>query len=629
MSPMRQTDGNDLPVAGFARIQRAEFLQTQLRIGGGFSLSACLSRFPTTVRPAGVTAVIFLFLGMAGTGQTAGQTERTTDQAADADLRGGVVAAADALSIEQQRIADKYKRLEDTLLRMAELTAVTDPRRAALLKKAVAQSKEQLIGLQLDALVELLEKGQLSRAIGNQEGVDGDLRDLLELLLSENRAKRIESEKARIRDYLKRLNQIIKTQKDVQGRTAGGGDQDRLADEQGKLSDTSDGLADDIRRNEESESDGPEQGAGQDTKDGDKGGTGKQDRKKPEDGSRRDSKDAPQSPDPKEPGADAKDGQEPDGNKADPKGQGRPEEQSPKQPKGQGSERGKRQGDKSNRQGESSGQDEHPARKRIEAARERMRAARQKLQRAERDGAVEEQEEAIRELEQAKAELEEILRQLREEEIEQILAMLQARFLKMLQMQRSVHEGTCRLDEASKDGMTHNQEIEAARLSSQEAEIILEAEKALTLLREEGSAVAFPQALVQVRDDMRQVAGLLAEAKVGQVTQEIEEDVMAALEEMIEALEVAQEDAEKRRNQPPSGGRPGEPRDPSLVDLLAEIKMIRALQLRVNKRTERYSKLIGGERAENAEILEALHLLGQRQKQIHQITRDLERGMNR
>ena len=559
-----------------------------------------ISRFLKVVRPSGLVAVVVLFSGMLGMGQTAGQTDRTTD----ADLPGGVVAAADELSIEQQRIADKYKRLEDTLLRMAELTAVADPRRAALLKKAVAQSKEELIGLQLEALVELLEKGQLSRAIGNQEDLDGDLRNLLELLLSENRAKRIESEKARIRDYLKRLNRIIKTQKDVQGRTTGGADQDRLADEQLKLADASGGLAEDIRRNEESESDGPEQEAGQDSEEG----------RKP--------------PDPEEPDADTKDGQEPEGNEADPKEQGPPVEQSPKQPKEQGAEQSDRQGEKSDPSGESSGQDEHPARKRIEAARQRMRAARQKLQQAERNGAAEDQEEAIRELEQAKAELEEILRQLREEEIEQVLAMLQARFLKMLQVQRVVHEGTCRLDEASKDGMTHNQEIEASRLSSQEAQIVLEADKALTLLREEGSAVAFPEALVQVRDDMRQVAGLLAKAEVGQLTQGIEEDVMAALEEIIEALDVAQKDAEKRRDRPPSGGSPGEPRDPSLVDLLAEIKMIRALQLRVNNRTGRYAKLISGERAENSQTLEALRLLAERQKRIHQITRDLERGMS-
>ena len=54
------------------------------------------------------------------------------------------------------------------------------------------------------------------------------------------------------------------------------------------------------------------------------------------------------------------------------------------------------------------------------------------LEEAKRKDAAEEQQEAIRELEQAKAELEKILRQLREEELERMLVMLEARFRKML-----------------------------------------------------------------------------------------------------------------------------------------------------------------------------------------------------
>ncbi len=565
-------------------------------------------RFSKVVRIAGLAAVVFL--GTLKPDPTAGQTVPASEAAAESDRPDGVITADDTLSIDQQQIADKYKRLEDTLLRMAELTAVTDPRRAALLKKAVAQSKGQLIGLQLNALAELLEKGQLSRAMQNQEDVDADLRALLELLLSENRAKRIESEKARIRNYLKQLNQIIRMQKDVQGRTAGGQDQDRLADEQDKLADSSGGLADAIKRNEEADSDKTAKEPSQDSKPGEK--------------------DEPS----RKGGGDTQDGQKSDEDKGDEKpseGKEDPSEEAPEEKEGQPAEQENQEGDKTAEPTESQSpeQEGHPARNRIEAATKRMRAARQKLQQAQRDGAVQEQEEAIRELEQAKAELEEILRQLREEEIEQVLTMLQARFVKMLEMQRAVHEGTCRLDEASKDGITHGQEIEASRLSSQETEIVLEAEKALTLLREEGSAVAMPEALGQIRDDMRQVAGLLAKAKLGRLTQETEEDIMAALEEMLEAMEVAQKDADQRRNRPPPDGEPGEPQDPSLVDMLAEIRMIRALQLRINKRTERYAKLISGDRAENAEVLEALHLLAERQKRIHQITRDLERGMDR
>ena len=95
-----------------------------------------------------------------------------------------------------------------------------------------------------------------------------------------------------------------------------------------------------------------------------------------------------------------------------------------------------------------------------------MREAEKKLKEAQRKDAVEKQEEAIRELEQAKADLEEILRQIREEEMERHAGMLEARFRKMLQMQREVYEGTVRLDKVPEPSRTHDHEIESGRLSS-------------------------------------------------------------------------------------------------------------------------------------------------------------------
>jgi len=52
------------------------------------------------------------------------------------------------------------------------------------------------------------------------------------------------------------------------------------------------------------------------------------------------------------------------------------------------------------------------------------------------------------------------------------------------------------------------------------------------------------------------------------------------------------------------------------------------MQMRINRRTERYSTLIEGEQAENAELLEALAELAERQQRVHEITRDLEAGKN-
>ena len=143
-------------------------------------------------------------------------------------------------------MAERFRELERLLLRMAELTAPTDPRRAALLRQAVAQSKQRDIDHQFEQLVELLRQERLAVVVKNQGEVQQDLAKLLELLLSEDRTKRIESEKERIREYLKRVNKIIKEQKGIQGETARGGDPRKLADRQSDLSDKTGELSKDL-----------------------------------------------------------------------------------------------------------------------------------------------------------------------------------------------------------------------------------------------------------------------------------------------------------------------------------------------------------------------------------------------
>src|SRR5207244_2495706 len=131
---------------------------------------------------------------------------------------------------------------------------------------------------------------------------------------------------------------------------------------------------------------------------------------------------------------------------------------------------------------------------RIASAQKRMQDAQKKLDQAKKEGAKEDQDEAIRELEKAKAELEEILRQLREEELARTLAQLEQRFREMLALQHEVYEGTKRLDTIPAERRGANDEVESGRLSRKESVILIEAEKALAVLREEGTAVAFPEA---------------------------------------------------------------------------------------------------------------------------------------
>jgi hypothetical protein len=252
-----------------------------------------------------------------------------------------------------------------------------------------------------------------------------------------------------------------------------------------------------------------------------------------------------------------------------------------------------------------------------------MQEAQRQLDDAKRQGAAEEQRKAIEALEQAKAELEAILRQLREEERSRVLAQLESRFRKMLDMQIQVHEGTKRLDRVPEPDRDRDHEIESGRLSGKEAEIVNEAERALSVLREEGSSVAMPEAVGEMRDDMEQIVVRLAQSKVGEVTQKIEQDVIAALEELIAALKKAQKDLSDKKPQP---GQPGEMPEPPLVDKIAELKVIRAMQMRVNNRTQRYYEIIKAEQAAQPDLISALKKLAEREERIHRVTRDIVVG---
>src|SRR5262245_63844681 len=160
-------------------------------------------------------------------------------------------AASDELALDQSSLADKYAKLEQLMLKMAELEGGSNPKRAQLLTRAVEQSKERLTKTQLESIVKLLTQKQLKRAIDGQTSVQTDLKALLELLMSEDRSDRLKSEQQRIREYIKEVERLIRLEKSVQGQTEGGGDPKKLAQEQGRIAGQTGDLSRKIQENEE------------------------------------------------------------------------------------------------------------------------------------------------------------------------------------------------------------------------------------------------------------------------------------------------------------------------------------------------------------------------------------------
>jgi hypothetical protein len=147
-------------------------------------------------------------------------------------------------------------------------------------------------------------------------------------------------------------------------------------------------------------------------------------------------------------------------------------------------------------------------------------------------------------------------------------------------------------------------------------------------VRDDGSAVAIPEALEQIREDSLQAANRLKQGNTQGLTKGIVEDLVLSLEELLAALERAEREQQERQQQSQAGGRPAEPGEQPLVDKLAELKMIRTLQLRVNRRTSRFSQLLtdDAEKAGEPELVEALGRLADRQERVERAAHDIVTG---
>lgn len=555
------------------------------------------------------------------------------------------------LANDQDAIRARYKRFNLTLQQMAEILRKQDPERADLLFRALGKSQETRIDDQMSLILSLLnkEQPQLGEAIERQEELVEQLKTVLELLQSEDRRSEIEKEKLRLQELVKDINKLLGKEKDIRAGTERGDDAKKLADKQAELEKQTDNLQKKVER-QDAEKNGelPNQKSPAKPSDKSKGDKPDADGKMPDDKNADGKKDDGKKP-AEEKTPDDKDKKKPDDKNGEkspssptdkpkdgskppmPGDKGKPKEGSPDSPPmppdGQPPKEGEQPESDPQQQPDPKKQ-QTPGRKELEQSRESMKRALDELKQKERDSASKEQDDAIRKLIEAKDKIEEILRQLREEEQKLMLAALESRFKKMLAMQLMIYHDTVRLSKAS-EAEKSSVQARAVKLSQDENEIAIEAEKALIMLKEEGSSIAFPEAVSGIRHDMQTLVGWFREAQVGELTQAVEKDVIEALEELVEALqkEMEKSDGEKKKQQQQQQQQDGN--EKPLVDQLGELKMLRSLQYRVNRRTKQLGRSFDGEQALKADVVQQLHDLSGRQSRIQQATSDLVKGKNK
>jgi len=149
------------------------------------------------------------------------------------------------------------------------------------------------------------------------------------------------------------------------------------------------------------------------------------------------------------------------------------------------------------------------------------------------------------------------------------------------------------------------------------------------MLEAEGTAVAFPEVFQQVREDMKIVQRRLELADVAPVTQAIEQDIIDTLKEMVDALKKARQENKDSKSGKSKAGDPPPPQDQKLLDQIAELKMIRSMQLRVNGRTATYGRMYEGEQARDMNVRRELRNLSERQERITDITGRIAKGDNK
>ena len=511
---------------------------------------------------------------------------------------------SEKLESDQKRLFDKYKLLEEKLFSLHEYERDNNPTRSKLLERAYIQSQEKMTTSQMKLIVNLMTKAKLKDAENQQDEVLANLNQLLELLQSEDRGKRVRDAITRNQEYLKEVERILRIQKGIRGQAEGGVDANRLANSQQKLAKRTKRLHDEMQLEESDEQD----------EQGEQGEQGESD--EPQEPNSDEANGEGKPPEPKN--SEGKGGDPPSG-----KSEGSPAEESePGQP-GQSNP------------GESNPSDSKPqnqARKRIQSAEQRMRDAQKNLEDARRNEAIEEMKKAEREMALAKKELEEILRQLRKEEVERTLAMLEGRFRKMLEREIRVAESTRKLNKVVPEQRGTEFEIRSGKLAVEQNSIATEAARALMILLEDGSSVAFPATVDEMHQDMLQVASRLSSAKTGQITIEIEEDIIDTLNYLVKALIKTQQDMQSaQQNGQQQSGQAG---DRPLVDKLAEIRMLRGLQERIWRRHRRYSKflddpedLVGS--TDDPELQAALKRLAEKQAQLTAIARDIVNEKNK
>jgi hypothetical protein len=279
----------------------------------------------------------------------------------------------------------------------------------------------------------------------------------------------------------------------------------------------------------------------------------------------------------------------------------------------------------------------------VAEAHQSMRQASTDLRKQDPRSAAQQQSRAITELEEALRQIDERLRELQPQVRAEKLARLEERFQQMLATQQQLTEQTTALEQkrTAAGGQLNRADRNAVRAvgeaerrmdsakndaQAKETGLAGQAQQALEMLDQDAANVVFLRIIEQLRDDLIAVGNLLADnLRTDQHTTSGQSEIETTLEELIAILQQVQQ--QKSGDSTSAESERGDSRPPSLLPTSAELKLLRAAQMHINRQTAALDEARPKSGLPGDALTAAVRCVGERQAAIAELTAQiLNRG---
>lgn len=291
--------------------------------------------------------------------------------------------------------------------------------------------------------------------------------------------------------------------------------------------------------------------------------------------------------------------------------------------------------DEENKSDEDSNQQQDPlkegqekAQDAIDSAKEKMDSASGQLAQGKPGQAADQQKEAIEDLNRARDEIDKQLDELQQQEKMEALVQLEQMFSEMLEKQRQGSSQVLVLDEKRKiqDGrLKRADRIELRSVEILERKLSEKSEEAVNLLNDEGSSVVVRNVVEGMQNDLLAIADMVDGNETGVFVQRSQKEVELTLQELIDAVKIAQKMEEQKQDQQnqQQNQQNQQNQQQNLLPPSAELKLLRLTQLRINRRTVDFEMQLNNEEVKNDVLKRQVNEVTILQKKVTESAREL------